>query len=74
MKISKNKESNLLFRVGIVAAFPTLSFVGTMIIRIPIPVTGGYFNIWQTNRRVPRYSGNIFKSERETGTSGILSC
>lgn len=39
------KESNLLFRVGIVAAFATLSFAGTMIIRIPIPVTGGYFNL-----------------------------
>jgi uncharacterized membrane protein len=48
MKISKNKESNLLFRVGIVAAFATLSFVGTMIIRIPIPVTGGYFNLGDT--------------------------
>ncbi len=42
------KESSLLFRVGIVAAFATLSFVGTMIIRIPIPVTGGYFNLGDT--------------------------
>jgi uncharacterized membrane protein len=50
MKISKNKESNRLFRVGIVAAFATLSFVGTMIIRIPIPVTGGYFNIDSSNK------------------------
>ena len=48
MSLSENIESNLLFRVGIVAAFITLSFVGTMIIRIPIPVTGGYFNLGDT--------------------------
>jgi len=42
------KEMNLLFRVGIVAAFTALSFAGTMIIRIPIPVTGGYFNLGDT--------------------------
>lgn len=43
-----NKEIKLLFRVGIVAAFVTLSFVGTMLIRIPIPITGGYFNLGDT--------------------------
>ena len=46
--MKKIKEMNLLFRVGIVAAFTTLSFAGTMIIRIPIPVTGGYFNLGDT--------------------------
>lgn len=46
--MTKDKEINLLFRVGIVAAFATLAFVGTMIIRIPIPVTGGYFNLGDT--------------------------
>jgi uncharacterized membrane protein len=46
--MTKDKEIKLLFRVGIVAAFATLSFVGTMIIRIPIPVTGGYFNLGDT--------------------------
>lgn len=46
--MTQNKEPNLLFRVGIVAAFATLAFVGTMIIRIPIPVTGGYFNLGDT--------------------------
>lgn len=46
--MNKKTETNLLFRVGIVAAFATLAFVGTMIIRIPIPVTGGYFNLGDT--------------------------
>jgi uncharacterized membrane protein len=46
--MNQTSESKLLFRVGIVAAFATLSFVGTMIIRIPIPVTGGYFNLGDT--------------------------
>jgi uncharacterized membrane protein len=46
--MNQKSESNLLFRVGIVAAFATLSFVGTMLIRIPIPVTGGYFNLGDT--------------------------
>jgi uncharacterized membrane protein len=46
--MKKITEMKLLFRVGIVAAFATLSFAGTMIIRIPIPVTGGYFNLGDT--------------------------
>lgn len=37
-----------LFRVGIMAAFATLAFVGTLVIRIPIPATGGYFNLGDT--------------------------
>jgi uncharacterized membrane protein len=46
--MNQNKEINLLFRVGLIAAFSTLAFAGTMIIRIPIPVTGGYFNLGDT--------------------------
>lgn len=46
--MTKEKEINLLFRVGIVAAFATLAFVGTLVLRIPIPVTGGYFNLGDT--------------------------
>jgi uncharacterized membrane protein len=46
--MNQTKEINLLFRAGIVAAFATLAFVGTLIIRIPIPVTGGYFNLGDT--------------------------
>jgi uncharacterized membrane protein len=46
--MTKRQEIKLLFRVGIVAAFATLAFVGTMLIRIPIPVTGGYFNLGDT--------------------------
>jgi len=46
--MTHNSESKLLFQVGIVAAFAALAFVGTMLIRIPIPVTGGYFNLGDT--------------------------
>jgi len=46
--MTQHSESKLLFQVGIVAAFAALAFVGTMLIRIPIPVTGGYFNLGDT--------------------------
>jgi len=46
--MTQYSESKLLFQVGIVAAFAALAFVGTMFIRIPIPVTGGYFNLGDT--------------------------
>ena len=46
--MSKSSEVKLLVHVGIVAAFATLAFVGTFIIRIPIPATGGYFNLGDT--------------------------
>ena len=41
-------EARRLFTVGIVAAFATLAFAGTTVIRIPIPATGGYFNLGDT--------------------------
>jgi len=46
--MSKSSEVKQLVNVGIVAAFATLAFVGTTIIRIPIPATGGYFNLGDT--------------------------
>ncbi len=41
-------EINKLYLVGIVAAFTTLAFLGTTIIRVPLPATGGYFNLGDT--------------------------
>ena len=41
-------DTRQLLRVGIVAAFATLAFVGTTVVRIPIPATGGYFNLGDT--------------------------
>ena len=46
--MSSNTQTRQLIGVGIVVAFATLSFVGTVVIRIPIPVTGGYFNLGDT--------------------------
>lgn len=46
--MTRSTEVQRLFRVGIVAAFATLAFVGTTVIRIPIPATGGYFNLGDT--------------------------
>lgn len=37
-----------LVQAGIIAAFVTLAFIGTLVIRIPIPATGGYFNLGDT--------------------------
>jgi uncharacterized membrane protein len=46
--MGKESEVKSLFRVGLIAAFATLAFVGTLVIRVPIPVTGGYFNLGDT--------------------------
>jgi len=46
--LAQEKEYGHLMKIGIIAAFATLAFLGTMIIRIPIPVTGGYFNLGDT--------------------------
>ena len=37
-----------LLQVGVAAAFATLAFLGTTVIRIPIPASGGYFNLGDT--------------------------
>lgn len=46
--MQKDVEVQFILKVGIIAAFATLSFVGTTIMRIPIPATGGYFNLGDT--------------------------
>jgi uncharacterized membrane protein len=46
--MANQSEVKQLVNVGIVAAFATLACVGTIIIRIPIPATGGYFNLGDT--------------------------
>lgn len=46
--MTQHLEAQRLLRVGIVAAFATLAFVGTTVIRIPIPASGGYFNLGDT--------------------------
>ncbi|MFZ7125927.1 MAG: ECF transporter S component [Desulfobacterales bacterium] len=46
--MTDSNQVRRLVRVGIVAAFATLAFIGTLVIRIPIPATGGYFNLGDT--------------------------
>jgi len=46
--MEKNRQVKILVRVGVITAFATLAFVGTTVIRIPIPATGGYFNLGDT--------------------------
>lgn len=46
--MAPSEEVKKLFQVGIIAAFATLAFVGTTVIRVPIPATGGYFNLGDT--------------------------
>jgi len=44
----KTSDVKQLVNVGIIAAFATLAFIGTLVIRVPIPATGGYFNLGDT--------------------------
>lgn len=46
--MAPSEDVKKLFQVGIIAAFATLAFVGTTVIRLPIPATGGYFNLGDT--------------------------
>jgi len=46
--MTKENQVKRLFQVGIIAAFATLAFVGTTLIRIPIPASAGYFNLGDT--------------------------
>ena len=46
--MKQSSQMQQLFRVGVTVAFITLSFLGTAAIRIPIPASGGYFNLGDT--------------------------
>lgn len=46
--MNRQNEVVKLVTVGIIAAFSALAFVGTTIIRVPIPASGGYFNLGDT--------------------------
>ncbi len=46
--MKQTSQMQQLFRVGITVAFITLAFLGTTAIRIPIPASGGYFNLGDT--------------------------
>jgi len=42
------KQTHALFRIGIIGAFTALAFAGTTLIRVPLPASGGYFNLGDT--------------------------
>ena len=46
--MTANTQMKQLVLVGVTAAFATLAFLGTTVIRIPIPASGGYFNLGDT--------------------------
>ena len=46
--MKSNTQMKQLVMVGVTAAFATLAFLGTTVIRIPIPASGGYFNLGDT--------------------------
>lgn len=48
VRLKHEKEITSLYEIGIIAVFTILSFLGTTIIRIPIPSSGGYFNFGDT--------------------------
>ncbi|MEA3230953.1 MAG: ECF transporter S component [Thermodesulfobacteriota bacterium] len=46
--MTQEAQQKQLITIGIIAAYATLAFVGTTIIRVPLPATGGYFNLGDT--------------------------
>jgi uncharacterized membrane protein len=46
--LKSHAQMKQLVLVGIMAAFATLAFLGTTVIRVPIPASGGYFNLGDT--------------------------
>lgn len=46
--MQQEREISLLFKTGVIVAFVALSFLGTLLVRVPIPATGGYFNLGDT--------------------------
>ena len=46
--MKQSNQEQQLFRVGVTVAFITLAFLGTAAIRVPIPASGGYFNLGDT--------------------------
>ena len=46
--MAQEAQQKQLITIGIIAAYATLAFVGTTIIRVPLPATGGYFNLGDT--------------------------
>lgn len=46
--MQKEKEISLLLRTGIAVACIALAFVCTFAVRLPLPATGGYFNLGDT--------------------------
>ena len=46
--MTSNTQMKQLVLVGVTAAFATLAFLGTTVIRIPIPASGVYFNLGDT--------------------------
>ena len=43
-----DRQVNQLITIGIMAVYAVLAFVGTTLIRVPLPATGGYFNLGDT--------------------------
>lgn len=46
--MQQEREISLLFKTGVIVAFVALAFLGTLLVRAPIPATGGYFNLGDT--------------------------
>jgi len=46
--VTADTQMKQLVTVGVAAAFATLAFLGTTVIRIPLPASGGYFNLGDT--------------------------
>lgn len=43
--MSTDKQTSRLTKIGVIAVFTALACLGTLVIKVPIPATTGYFNI-----------------------------
>ena len=55
--MNENHQMRQLFQVGVAVAFIALAFLGTTVIRIPIPASGGYFIALGADKIVAEFSG-----------------
>lgn len=46
--MKQTEQMKMLLKIGYVSAFAALAFIGTTVLRIPIPASGGYFNLGDT--------------------------
>lgn len=69
----KNKRENQVFRMVLTALFAALICVATMIVRIPMPATGGYANLGDGIILIGAFLMNPVYAAAAAGLGSLLS-